>query len=54
MYEENIINNFPFIVSAKDGVVLATENSDSTLFDFQSKIEQISQHIGCVYRFEMF
>ena len=36
---------------AKDGVVLATENLASVLFEDQAKIEKISKHIGCVYRY---
>ena len=38
-----------FYFSAKDGVVLATENVGSVLTDDQPKVEQISKHIGCVY-----
>uniref|UniRef100_A0A0N5AGF9 Proteasome subunit alpha type n=1 Tax=Syphacia muris TaxID=451379 RepID=A0A0N5AGF9_9BILA len=34
---------------ASDGVVLATENKASVLYEDQAKIEKISDHIGCVY-----
>uniref|UniRef100_A0A1I8A1M9 Proteasome subunit alpha type n=1 Tax=Steinernema glaseri TaxID=37863 RepID=A0A1I8A1M9_9BILA len=34
---------------AQDGVVLATENKASILYEEQAKIEKISSHIGCVY-----
>ncbi|KAM3722904.1 Proteasome subunit [Dirofilaria immitis] len=34
---------------ASDGVVLATENKISILYEDQPKVEKISQHIGCVY-----
>ncbi|VDN03992.1 unnamed protein product [Thelazia callipaeda] len=34
---------------ASDGVVLATENKASVLYEDQPKAEKISQHIGCIY-----
>uniref|UniRef100_A0A9J2PYM2 Proteasome subunit alpha type-2 n=1 Tax=Ascaris lumbricoides TaxID=6252 RepID=A0A9J2PYM2_ASCLU len=34
---------------ASDGVVLATENKASILYEDQAKIEKLSRHIGCVY-----
>jgi len=34
---------------ATDGVVLATENKSSILYEEDSKVEKISDHIGCVY-----
>ncbi|GMR42478.1 hypothetical protein PMAYCL1PPCAC_12673 [Pristionchus mayeri] len=36
-------------LKASDGVVLATENPSSPLYEEQAKIEKISKHIGCVY-----
>lgn len=36
-------------ISASDGVVLATENKASILYEDQAKIEKLSRHIGCVY-----
>lgn len=34
---------------ARDGIVLATENKSSILYEDDNKIEKISDHIGCVY-----
>lgn len=41
--------SFNYYFSAKDGVVLATENKSSILYERENKIEQISEHIGVVY-----
>lgn len=36
-------------ILASGGVVLATENKSSVLYEDDVKIEKISDHIGCVY-----
>jgi len=38
-----------FIVSAKDCIVLATENKQSDLYIVENKIQKLTEHIGCVY-----
>lgn len=52
----NINNNFLLDINrlninflARDGIVLATENKSSILYEDDHKVEKISDHIGCVY-----
>jgi len=43
-------NGHPAVgLRATDGVVLATENKSSILYEEDCKVEKISDHIGCVY-----